>query len=221
MSGIRVLILADTALGPAMGDALRAHGFGVEATSAVDAALALASGIGFDVAVVDRSILGKRASAVIARLRRVLEAPLCLLVAGRSVGRLVADAVVEKPVRVPVLAGIVRELTGNGGSVRIGGLVFRSATRGLYDPAKKKEIRLTETETGLLGSLHKAAGRPISREDLLRAVWGYNSEVSTRTLETHVYRLRQKIERDPARARLLLTVPGGYRLVPRGKDQLR
>ena len=138
MSGIRVLILADTALGPAMGDALRAHGFGVEATSAVDAALALASGIGFDVAVVDRSILGKRASAVIARLRRVLEAPLCLLVAGRSVGRLVADAVVEKPVRVPVLAGIVRELTGNGGSARIGGFVFRPATRGLYDVAKKE-----------------------------------------------------------------------------------
>ena len=151
----------------------------------------------------------------------MLEAPLCLLVAGRSAGRLTADAVVEKPVRVPVLAGIVRELTGNGGSARIGGFVFRPATRGLYDPAKKKEIRLTETETGLLGSLQKAAGRPISREDLLRAVWGYNSEVSTRTLETHVYRLRQKIERDPARARLLLTVPGGYRLVPRGKDQLR
>ena len=221
MSGIRVLLLADVALGPALGDALRAHGFGVETTSAVDAALALASGIGFDVAVVDRSILGKRATAVMARLRRVLDAPLCLLVAGRSSGRLVADAVVAKPVRVPVLAGIVRELTGGGGKVRIGRFEFRSAARGLYDPKAKAEIRLTETETGLLGSLNKAAGRAITREDLLRAVWGYNSEVSTRTLETHVYRLRQKIERDPARARLLLTVPGGYRLVPRGKEKSR
>ncbi len=220
MSGIRVLLLADPALGPTLGEALRGHGLGVEVTAAADAALALASGIGFDVAVVDRAALGARAAAALARLRGVLAAPLCLLVArGRAGGG--ADATLVKPVRLPVLAATLRELVSGRRNPRIGRFEFRAAARGLYDTGARREVRLTETETALLGSLHKAAGRPIAREDLLRAVWGYNPKVSTRTLETHVYRLRRKIERDPARARLLLTVPGGYRLVPQRKDQHR
>lgn len=221
MSGIRVLLLADAALGPALGEALRAHGFGVEVTAAADAALVLGGGIGFDVAVVDRAVLGTRASALIARLRKIMSAPLCLLVAGRVAAGPAADAVLAKPVRIPALAAALRELAGGKRNPKIGGFEFRAAGRVLVDPKKRLEIRLTETETTLLDRLHKAGGRPLTREDLLRAVWGYNSKVSTRTLETHVYRLRQKIERDPARARLLQTVPGGYRLVPRGKDKSR
>jgi DNA-binding response OmpR family regulator len=221
MSGIRVLLLADAALGPVLGEALRAHGFRVEVTAAADAALVLAGGIGFDVAVVDRSALGKRASAHIARMRKVMSAPLCLLVVGRIAAAPAADAVLAKPVRIPVLAAALRELAGGQSRPRIGGFEFRAAGRLLHDAKNRIEIRLTETETALLDRLHKAGGKPLAREDLLRAVWGYNSKVSTRTLETHVYRLRQKIERDPARARLLLTVPGGYRLVLRDKDKSR
>ena len=58
------------------------------------------------------------------------------------------------------------------------------------------------------------AGLWVSREELLAEVWGYNAGVTTHTLETHVYRLRQKIEPDPGNARLLLTEAGGYRLAP-------
>jgi DNA-binding response OmpR family regulator len=75
-----------------------------------------------------------------------------------------------------------------------------------------KKIRLTEKETSILKYLYRAGGRPVTRDVLLDEVWGYNSGVTTHTLETHVYRLRQKIEPDPANASILVTEGGGYRL---------
>ena len=84
----------------------------------------------------------------------------------------------------------------------------------LVEEEKGDKIRLTEKETAILKYLYRAGERPISREILLGEVWGYNAGVTTHTLETHVYRLRQKIERDPANARILVTEAGGYKLVP-------
>ena len=75
-----------------------------------------------------------------------------------------------------------------------------------------QKVRLTEKETSILKYLFRAGERAVSREDLLNDVWGYNAGVTTHTLETHIYRLRQKIEDNPAEARILLTEPGGYRL---------
>ena len=77
-----------------------------------------------------------------------------------------------------------------------------------------KKIRLTEKETNILKYLYRAGEKPVSREELLTEVWGYNAGVTTHTLETHVYRLRQKIEPDPGSAKILLTEAGGYRLSP-------
>ena len=66
----------------------------------------------------------------------------------------------------------------------------------------------------ILKFLYRNANRVVSRQTLLDEVWGYNAGVTTHTLETHVYRLRQKIEVDPTNCRLLMTAPGGYRLDP-------
>ena len=74
------------------------------------------------------------------------------------------------------------------------------------------KIRLTEKETAILKYLYRAGDRIITRDILLSEVWGYNSGVTTHTLETHIYRLRQKIERDPSHAELLVTESGGYKL---------
>ena len=93
----------------------------------------------------------------------------------------------------------------------VGPYSFRPGTKTLTDEAERK-IRLTEKETNILKYLYRANGRTVDRETLLREVWGYNAGVTTHTLETHVYRLRQKIEPDPANASVLLTEPGGYRL---------
>lgn len=96
----------------------------------------------------------------------------------------------------------------------IGPYTFRPAAKLLEEPIKKRKIRLTEKEAGILKFLYRAGTRPVGRQVLLNEVWGYNSSVTTHTLETHVYRLRQKIEPDPSNARLLLTESGGYRLDP-------
>jgi DNA-binding response OmpR family regulator len=94
----------------------------------------------------------------------------------------------------------------------IGPYTFRPAAKQLLEPARSKRIRLTDKETAILKFLYRAAGKPVARQVLLNEVWGYNAAVTTHTLETHVYRLRQKIEPDPAVSRLLLTEGGGYRL---------
>ncbi|MBY0331664.1 MAG: response regulator transcription factor [Acetobacteraceae bacterium] len=94
----------------------------------------------------------------------------------------------------------------------IGPYQFRPSAKLLLDQARNRKIRLTEKESAILKFLYRAGGRPAGRQVLLNEVWGYNSAVTTHTLETHIYRLRQKIEPDPANAVLLLTEGGGYRL---------
>jgi DNA-binding response OmpR family regulator len=129
-----------------------------------------------------------------------------------------ASDYVTKPFRFNVLLARIRAQLRNheqseDAVYRIGPYEFRPAQKLLID-AKGKKIRLTDKETNILKYLYRAGGKSVSREELLTEVWGYNAGVTTHTLETHVYRLRQKIEPEPANARLLLTEAGGYRLAP-------
>jgi DNA-binding winged helix-turn-helix (wHTH) protein len=87
------------------------------------------------------------------------------------------------------------------------------------DDPKGSKVRLTEKETSILRYLYRAGQRPVSRETLLQEVWGYNSGVTTHTLETHIYRLRQKIEKDAAAPAILVTESRGYKLHDRSHQQ--
>jgi DNA-binding response OmpR family regulator len=129
-----------------------------------------------------------------------------------------ANDYVTKPFRFAVLLARIRaHLRSHEQSedavFRIGPYEFRPAAKVLID-GRQKKVRLTEKETNILKYLYRSGSKPVTREELLAEVWGYNAGVTTHTLETHVYRLRQKIEPDPAQARLLLTEAGGYRLQP-------
>lgn len=129
-----------------------------------------------------------------------------------------ANDYVTKPYKFAVLLARIRAQLrshehSEGAVFRLGLYEFRPAAKLLIDE-KQKKIRLTEKETNILKYLYRAGEKAVSREELLAEVWGYNAGVTTHTLETHVYRLRQKIEPDPAHARLLLTEAGGYRLAP-------
>ncbi len=129
-----------------------------------------------------------------------------------------ANDYVAKPFRLgELLARLRRHLAQHAQSenavLTIGPYLFKPSVKMLLDAAKNRKIRLTEKETAIIKYLYRA-GNAVSRDRLLGEVWGYNAGVTTHTLETHVYRLRQKIERDPAKAEILVTDPGGYRLVP-------
>jgi DNA-binding response OmpR family regulator len=129
-----------------------------------------------------------------------------------------ANDYVSKPFRFAVLLARIRahlrsHESSDDAMFQIGDYSFRPGLKHLVD-AKGSKLRLTEKETAILRFLYRAGDQVVPRETLLREVWGYNAAVTTHTLETHIYRLRQKIETDPAQAQLLVTESGGYRLVP-------
>jgi DNA-binding response OmpR family regulator len=130
-----------------------------------------------------------------------------------------ANDYITKPIRMGVLLARLRaqlrqRAQSEDAVFTIGPYTFRPAAKMLLDQTGKKMIRLTEKEAAVLKYLYSAGSRVIGRGTLLGEVWGYKAGVITHTLETHVYRLRQKIERDPTQAAILLTEPGGYRLAP-------
>ncbi len=127
-----------------------------------------------------------------------------------------ANDYVVKPFRFAVLLARIRahlrqHEQSEDATFSIGPYTFRPAAKVLLDTSGGK-IRLTEKETAILKYLYRAGDRIVTRDVLLSEVWGYNSGVTTHTLETHIYRLRQKIERDPSHAELLITESGGYKL---------
>jgi len=127
-----------------------------------------------------------------------------------------ANDYVTKPFKFPVLLARIRaQLRQHEQSedaiFQLGPYSFKTATKMLVTEDDKK-IRLTEKEANILKFLYRSQESVVPRDTLLHEVWGYNAGVTTHTLETHIYRLRQKIEPDPSNARLLVTESGGYRL---------
>ena len=128
-----------------------------------------------------------------------------------------ANDYVTKPFRMAVLLARVRAHLrqhdqSDDAIFAIGPYKFQPAAKMLMQGDGQRKIRLTEKEAAILKYLYRVGNKTVSRETLLGEVWGYNAGVTTHTLETHIYRLRQKIEADPAQVRLLITEPGGYRL---------
>ena len=129
-----------------------------------------------------------------------------------------ANDYIVKPFRVNVLMARlrarIREAEQSQHAVfQIGPYSFRPLDKTMYDNREDRKIRLTEKETAIVKFLYLAGNSVVSRDVLLGEVWGYNAGVTTHTLETHVYRLRQKIEENPSKARILVTESTGYRIV--------
>jgi DNA-binding response OmpR family regulator len=129
-----------------------------------------------------------------------------------------ANDYITKPFKFAVLLARIRAQLrqheqSDDAVFTIGPYSFKPASKLLLGEGGDK-IRLTEKETAILKYLFRAGEKVVTREVLLQEVWGYNANVTTHTLETHIYRLRQKIEKEPTKAELLITETGGYKLVP-------
>lgn len=177
-----------------------------------------------EAAVIDGELLDQRAAELCRDLRGAGIAGPLIVLASPDIGPEQQDVLdagasdwLVKPIRIgEMLARLRAGLCGvsvEAGVLTIGPYLFRPAAKLLSDPARGRKVRLTEKEVAILEFLYRA-GRTIGRDTLLGEIWGYHAGVATHTLETYVYRLRRKIERDPANAEILVTEPGGYRLLP-------
>ena len=180
----------------------------------------------FDLILLDVGLPDMDGREVCRRLRQSeIRAPVIMLTAAASDADAIlglesgANDYVGKPFRLGVLLARIRAQLrqyerSEDAVFAIGPFSFRSGSKLLVDRERDEKIRLTEKESSILKFMLRAGPTVVARDVLLNEVWGYNSGVTTHTLETHVYRLRQKIERDPSNAEILVTESGGYRLNP-------
>lgn len=228
MNGKKILLVDDDdALRQSLAEQLRLHEEfqTVEAANAKDG-MDLARKEHFDAIVLDVGLPDMDGRDACRILRRDgVKSPILMLTAADSDADTIlgldsgANDYISKPFRLGVLLARLRSQLrqheqSEDAVFTIGPYSFRPSAKLMLDEETGRKIRLTEKETAILKYLYRAGDRAIGRDTLLGEVWGYNAAVTTHTLETHVYRLRQKIEPDPSQARILLTEPGGYRLVP-------
>lgn len=235
MGGPRPILIVDDdeALASTLAEQLSLDGeFSVAEAADLAAAerLLSAEGARFDLVLLDVRLPDGDGRDFCARIRRLgHRMPVIMLTGSDSEADVVsgldsgANDYIAKPFRLNELLARVRaQLRGYDSSedavFKVGPYLFRPSAKQLLDAARGKRIRLTEKEAAILKLLYRAGGQPVSRTILLNDVWGYNNNVTTHTLETHIYRLRQKIESNPAEARLLVTETGGYRLEQIGEQ---
>jgi DNA-binding response OmpR family regulator len=178
----------------------------------------------FDAIIVDNALPDADAADLSARLRRRgLHVPIIVLsdhAAETEVVRALdagANDYVPRPFRLAELSARLRAQirehdTSEDAVLLIGPYHFRPGPRTLHEPVGNVQLRLTQKEVTILKCLYRAAGRPVSRQMLLQEVWGYSSAARTHTVETHIYRLRRKIEPDPANPTVIVNNGGGYTL---------
>jgi DNA-binding response OmpR family regulator len=226
MSERRILLVDDDeALVSALAEQLQLHEeFVTEVVHDGRGALAKAGEGYFDALILDVGLPDMDGRELCRLMRRAgVKAPIIMLTGADSEADTIlgldsgANDYVSKPFKLGVLLARLRaqlrqhELSEEA-VFGIGPYTFQPAQKVLIDE-KDQKIRLTEKETAILKYLYRSGEKAVSRETLLNEVWGYNAGVTTHTLETHIYRLRQKIERNSGKAEILITEKGGYRLV--------
>ncbi len=227
-AGKKILLVDDDdVLRQSLGEQLQLHEeFTIVEADCGSKALEVTKGEYYDAILLDVGLPYMDVREVCRLMRRNgVKSPIIMLTAAESEADTIlgldagANDYVTKPFRLGVLLARLRaQLRQHEQSedavFTIGPYTFRPSAKMLIHGETQSKVRLTEKETSILKYLYRSGSMVVGRDTLLGEVWGYNAGVTTHTLETHVYRLRQKIEADPSSAEILVTEPGGYRLVP-------
>jgi len=165
----------------------------------------------FDIAIVDE--LPKKLRELQSHLRQT---PIIFL--GNEETELpVSSLIVKKPFKLyslfdTVLSQINLFSRRSDTSLSFGDYYFDSAQKTVTDKNSGNTVKLTERETMILNYLYKSYPKPVSKNRLLSEVWQYSPEATTHTVETHIYRLRQKVEVSEASSPIIITGESGYML---------
>jgi two-component system alkaline phosphatase synthesis response regulator PhoP len=225
MHGNVLFVEDEEALRMTVGDRLRSEGYGVECAANGDEGYEKATQLPFDLIILDVMLPKKSGFDVCRDIRKAgLITPILMLTArgqtsdkvnGLKIG---ADDYVTKPFHMQELVARVEALLRRApirpavqagvsevGSVRVD-LLGTEATR------DGKSVNLSAREFQLLRYFIEHRGATLSRDELLKQVWGYSADMYTRTVDVHVASLRQKLENDPKQPQYILTVQGlGYK----------
>ena len=219
----RILVVDDdVALAEMIGIVLQNEGYDVFFCADGSAALAQFQEHNPDLVLLDVMLPGMDGFDVCRAIRRVSDAPIVMLTARSDTSDVVtgleagADDYVPKPFKPKERVARVRaRLRGREDSQVDEGLTLQDLAIDVAGHIVKREgrgIALTPLEFDLLVTLARSPWKVCSREELLEQVWGYRHAADTRLVNVHVQRLRSKIERDPERPELVVTVRGvGYR----------
>jgi len=227
-NGKRVLVVDDDdSLRQMLCEQLQLHeDFIVVEADGAASALEVAKGEPFEIVILDVGLPDMDGRDVCRLMRKQgVKCPIIMLtgadtdadtILGLDAG---ANDYITKPFRLGILLARIRahlrqHEQSEDAIFTVGPYSFQPAAKMLIEGETDKKIRLTDKETNIIKFLYRSGGKVVGRDVLLDEVWGYNAGVTTHTLETHVYRLRQKIEKDPSNAQILVTEPGGYKLVP-------
>ncbi len=223
-----LLVEDDSALVLTLTDLLASKGFQVENVQDGQEALERASEGGFDLIVLDVMLPHKDGFEICRALRRrSVRTPIIMLTARGQVAdkvsglKLGADDYLAKPFDSSELLARVEALLRRASSpqsdqrdsiFQFGPVMVDFRSTAVRRDGKPVELSAREFE--LLGYFIRQQGTTVSREELLREVWGYDESTLTRTVDAHIWMLRQKLEQDPQNPRHFLTVRGlGYKFV--------
>ena len=178
----------------------------------------------FDCILIDSSLADASLSNLCKNIRQEgVRSPIILVAEelGEDVAIVALDAgandYVLKPFKINVLVAKIRSNIrqfeqSEFAILRFGRFSFKPGDKILLNNSSKEEVRLTDKETAIIKLLYLSGGEVVTRATLLEEVWGYNTTLTTHTLETHIYRIRQKVGNASSGQDFIATESEGYRM---------